>query len=97
MAKYVSLSNICDTLLRKKGSKIFVRRKPVQRAHREVVVLVHISFSLLVVVLKTVEFSADIEPLSVFSVTAFHLTVVSWRIRSDLLVTYSHLLQYCLE
>ena len=39
----VSLSNICYTLLRKKGSRIFVRRKPIQRAHREVVVLVHIS------------------------------------------------------
>ena len=39
----VSLSNICYTLLRKKGSQIFVRRKPIQRPHREVVVLVHIS------------------------------------------------------
>ena len=31
--KKVSLSNICYTLLRKKGSRIFVRRKPIQRTH----------------------------------------------------------------
>ena len=75
---FVGLSNI---LYSESGG-----RQPTQRSHGNVVGTAVVGSELFGEILKRIERVAGIKPFLVFPVAAFHLTVVTRRIRSDQLM-----------
>ena len=73
------------------------RRKPVERSHGEVVGAAVVDSELLGKVGQRKEGMAGIEALLVFPVAAFHLAVVTRRIRTDQLVLDTQLCSGVLE
>ena len=63
--------------------KNVLRRLPVERSHREVVILTLSDSELLFKIGKAIEFVASIELLVIFPVAAFYLSVMLRCIRLD--------------
>lgn len=86
-----------DVLHRRERRKGSFRRHPVERSHKEIIILSLPGSKPFGKVLKGIEFVAGVELPIVFPVTAFHLAVVSWREWLDLFVANNKPIQRLLK